>query len=55
MTATEDVYPGEEILIHYGYPIEAGRKVPKWYKELYEKQVGAWPKTTKKTASEKHK
>ena len=55
VTATEDVYPGEEILIHYGYPIEAGRKVPKWYKELYEKQVGAWPKTTKKTASEKHK
>ena len=54
VTATEDVYPGEEIFVHYHYPIEADSKVPKWYRELYEKQVGAWPKT-KKTASERHK
>ena len=30
--------------MHYHYPIKADANVPMWYRDLYEQQVGAWPK-----------
>ena len=47
LTAIEDIYAGEEIFIHYHYPIKASSNVPMWYKDLYEEQVGPWPKLKK--------
>ena len=47
LTAIEDIYAGEEIFINYHYPIQASSNVPMWYKDLYEEQVGAWPKLKK--------
>ena len=44
VTAIENIYAGEEIFIHYHYPIHAHANVPIWYKNLYENQVGPWPK-----------
>ena len=44
VTAIEDIYKGEEIFIHYHYPVKAERSIPIWYKDLYEEQVGPWPK-----------
>ena len=49
--ANEDIYKGEEIFVHFNYPVKANSKVPKWYKQLYEEQVGPWPKNAKR----KHK
>ncbi len=44
VTAIDDIWPGEEIFLNYEYPIEKGAKVPQWYKNLYEKQIGRnWP------------
>ena len=43
VTAIDDIYKGDEIFIHYHYPIRAGSRVPQWYKELYEAQIDAWP------------
>jgi hypothetical protein len=45
--AIEDIYKGEEIFINYHYPVKADRRVPSWYKALYEEGVGPWPKLEK--------
>ena len=47
VTAIEDIYKGEEIFINYHYPIKAESRVPLWFKDLYEEQVGPWPKLGK--------
>ena len=44
VVAIDDIYKGEEIFINYHYPIQPNANVPQWFKDLYEEQVGAWPK-----------
>lgn len=42
--AIKDIAPDEELFVHYRYPVKAESRVPKWYKDLYEVEVGPWPK-----------
>ena len=46
VTAIDDIYKGDEIFINYHYPVSAEGRVPQWYRELYEIEVGPWPKSS---------
>ena len=49
--AIDDIYKGEEIFIHYHYPIIANSFAPQWYQELYEAQIEPWPKSRKSSVN----
>ena len=42
LVATDDIAKDEEIFVQYNYPI-GNPGAQKWYKEMYEEEVGPWP------------
>lgn len=46
VVATADISRGEEIFVQYNYPI-GNPGAQRWYIDLYEKEVGPWPKNPK--------
>ena len=48
IVSTKPIARGEQILLHYGYPIADGGGdgrggIPDWYEKLYEAEVGPIP------------
>ena len=48
IVSTKPIARGEQILLHYGYPIANGSDgrggIPDWYEKLYEAEIGPIPR-----------